>query len=69
MSKNFLVQGGHQIASHGYGHELVSNQTPDEFREDVRRSKAILENLIGSQSCGPNTNCFHISTPSGVLLE
>ena len=30
---------GHELASHGYAHRLVYDQTPDEFREDVRRAK------------------------------
>lgn len=38
---------GHEIASHGYGHQLIYNQTPDEFREDVRKSVELLENIIG----------------------
>ena len=44
-----LADCGHEIASHGYGHELVSNQTPEEFRQDIRRSKIILEDLIGKK--------------------
>ena len=42
-----LAKQGHEIASHGYGHELVTNQTDREFRNDVRRSKRILEDLTG----------------------
>src|SRR5258705_10247797 len=34
---------GHEVASHGFGHRLVYDQTPEEFREDVRRSKSVLE--------------------------
>src|SRR5262245_61685803 len=44
-----LAQSGHEIASHGYGHELVSKQSPAEFREDIRRSRDVLENLIGTK--------------------
>ncbi len=38
-----IAAAGHEIASHGYGHRLVYDQTPDEFRDDVRRSKAAIE--------------------------
>ena len=31
-----IAAGGHELASHGYSHQLVYTQTPDEFREDVR---------------------------------
>ena len=55
-----LAQEGHEIASHGYGHELVHTQTPDQFREDVRRSKQILEDLIGLPVVGYRAPSFSI---------
>ena len=42
-----IQQGGHEIASHGYSHQLVYNQSPDVFREETRKSKAILEDITG----------------------
>ena len=38
-----IAERGHEVGSHGYGHRLVYDQTPRQFREDVHRSKAILE--------------------------
>lgn len=38
-----VVSDGHEIASHGYGHELLYEMTPASFREDLRRSKGLLE--------------------------
>lgn len=68
-----LAQQGHEIASHGYGHELVSTQTPAQFREDVRRSKQILEDLIGRQIVGYRAPSFSISSRTewaiSVLIE
>ena len=55
---------GHEIASHGHEHRPITDQSRAEFREDVRRSKAILEDQIGqsingyrapSYSLGPAT--------------
>ncbi len=43
---------GHEIASHGYGHRVIYNQTPKEFQKDVRQSKKILEDLTGSEVLG-----------------
>jgi polysaccharide deacetylase family protein (PEP-CTERM system associated) len=40
-----IAAGGHEIASHGYAHEPVTAQTADQFREDVRKTKRILEDL------------------------
>lgn len=38
---------GHELGSHSYWHRLVYNLTPDEFRDDLRRSKHLLEDIIG----------------------
>ena len=47
-----IVAAGHEVACHSHRHELVWRQTPDEFREDVLRAKAVLENLSGQQVLG-----------------
>lgn len=41
-----IIYDGHGVASHGYAHKLVYSQSPKEFREDVRKAKDILENII-----------------------
>ena len=56
-----LAMQGHEIASHGYGHELVHTQTPTQFREDVRRSKQILEDLISRPVVGYRAPSFSIT--------
>ena len=40
-----VVAEGHELASHGSGHLRVDRQSPEEFRDDVRRSKRVLEDL------------------------
>jgi polysaccharide deacetylase family protein (PEP-CTERM system associated) len=52
---------GHEIASHGYSHELVYTQTQEIFREDVYKSKKILEDLVGAQVHGYRAPCFSIT--------
>ena len=64
-----LAREGHEIASHGYGHELVSTQTPPQFREDVRRSKQILEHLIGMQVMGYRAPSFSITSQTSWALS
>lgn len=46
MVRNIVGQG-HELASHGFSHVRVINQTPEEFREDVVRTKALLEDIGG----------------------
>ena len=68
-----LVKQGHEIASHGYGHELVTTQSPEQFRHDVRKAKNILENLIGSPVLGYRAPSFSITDESqwalAILVE
>lgn len=39
---------GHEIASHGYGHQLVFKQTRDQFHDDVRKARLLLEDIAGA---------------------
>jgi polysaccharide deacetylase family protein (PEP-CTERM system associated) len=43
---------GHEIACHSYRHELVHRQGPEEFRRDLKRAKAALEQLAGVEVLG-----------------
>jgi polysaccharide deacetylase family protein (PEP-CTERM system associated) len=67
------AEAGHEIASHGYDHELVYRQTPDAFREDVRRAKGILEDLTGRPVLGYRAPNYSIGRAQrwayDVLLE
>jgi polysaccharide deacetylase family protein (PEP-CTERM system associated) len=61
---------GHEIASHGYGHELVYRIGPKRFREDVRRSKGIIEDIIGKSVKGYRAPNFSITDWAlEILLE
>ena len=52
---------GHEIASHGYAHQVIYNQTPQEFRQDIRRAKDILEDLIGNEVIGYRAPTYSIT--------
>jgi polysaccharide deacetylase family protein (PEP-CTERM system associated) len=47
-----IAAAGHEVASHGWDHRRVTELTPAEFREQVRRTKAILEDLSGQPCAG-----------------
>lgn len=55
-----IVEQGHELASHGYGHLRVSEQTPDSFREDISRSKKLLEDISGTVVQGYRAPSFSI---------
>lgn len=42
-----ICEGGHEVACHGYSHQVIYNQSPDVFREDVAKSKKIIEDITG----------------------
>lgn len=56
-----INNAGHEIASHGYGHQRVYNQSRTEFRDDIRKSKKILEDLTGKQVFGYRAPSYSIS--------
>jgi polysaccharide deacetylase family protein (PEP-CTERM system associated) len=55
-----IADEGHEIASHGYGHELVTTLTQDQFRTDIRRSRKILEDITGERVLGYRAPSFTI---------
>lgn len=42
-----ILKNGHELASHGYAHHCATDQTPEEFRQDVQRSLDILQDQAG----------------------
>jgi polysaccharide deacetylase family protein (PEP-CTERM system associated) len=55
-----IVAGGHELASHGYGHERASDLSPAAFTEDITRAKQLLEDLGGVEVCGYRAPSFSI---------
>lgn len=55
-----IVAEGHELASHGWAHYRVSDQKPDEFREDISRSKMLLEEIGGQAVLGYRAPSFSI---------
>jgi polysaccharide deacetylase family protein (PEP-CTERM system associated) len=64
-----IVAAGHEIASHGYGHRLVYNQKPEEFRDDVRRGKGVVEAASGKPVRGYRAPSFSITARSLWALD
>lgn len=68
-----IVDGGHELASHGYGHLRASEQGRDELFEDVSRAKRLLEDIAGVPVIGYRAPSFSIGRGNSwafdVLLE
>jgi polysaccharide deacetylase family protein (PEP-CTERM system associated) len=55
-----IVADGHELASHGYGHERANGLTPQAFFEDISRAKKILEDISGEAVKGYRAPSFSI---------
>jgi polysaccharide deacetylase family protein (PEP-CTERM system associated) len=64
-----IADAGHEIASHGYGHDLVYDLRPAEFRDDVERSKGLLEDLSGRRVVGYRAPNFSITDWAFPILR
>jgi len=64
-----IQKAGHEVASHGYSHQLVYTQTSDVFREETRKSKAILEDITGQPITGYRAASYSITAQSRWALD
>ncbi len=64
-----LADHGHEIASHGYSHQLIYNQTPAVFAEETRKSKLILEDIIQQPVTGYRAASYSITRESLWALD
>jgi polysaccharide deacetylase family protein (PEP-CTERM system associated) len=64
-----IVAAGHELASHGYGHLRASDQDRDEFANDIRSSKALLEDIGGQAVLGYRAPSFSIGHRNLWALE
>jgi polysaccharide deacetylase family protein (PEP-CTERM system associated) len=51
---------GHEIACHGYGHQMITRLSREEFATDVRRAKAAIENATGAPVIGYRAPTFSV---------
>lgn len=64
-----IVDRGHEIACHGYGHELVYAIGPDRFREDIARARSAIEDATGHRLRGYRAPSYSITPRSLWALE
>ena len=64
-----IADGGHEIACHGYGHQLPMQLTPVQFRDDVLRARKILEEISGQSVVGYRAPSFNIDRERLAILE
>jgi polysaccharide deacetylase family protein (PEP-CTERM system associated) len=60
---------GHEVASHGYNHNLCNRCSTEELKEDLEDSKKLLENILGAPVLGYRAPSFSITEETLEILE
>lgn len=55
-----ITDDGHEIATHGYSHQMVYTQTPEVFEDDLAKSIAVLEEITGQKVIGYRAPTYSI---------
>ncbi|UCE60296.1 MAG: DUF3473 domain-containing protein [Phycisphaerales bacterium] len=64
-----IAAAGHEIASHGYWHTPVTKQTREEFRQDVKGCKAVLEDITGHPIVGYRAPGYSVNSDNEWALD
>ena len=64
-----IAEQGHEVASHGWDHVRIINMTPEQFREDVIKTKEILEELSGTKVYGYRAPSYSIGSSNLWALK
>ncbi|MGR5134587.1 XrtA system polysaccharide deacetylase [Vibrio alfacsensis] len=64
-----IIEEGHELASHGFSHQKITSQSPLEFKQDVLRSKHLLEDIGGVQVQGYRAPSFSLNPKSEWAFE
>ena len=66
---NRIVSQGHELASHGWDHQRATSQSKNEFREDIKRAKAMLEDVSGHAIKGYRAPSYSICAKNLWALD
>lgn len=64
-----IAEQGHEIASHGSMHQRASAQTPEQFRDDIRSAKHLLEDITSKEVLGYRAPSFSFTKQNQWVYE
>lgn len=64
-----IFRRGHEVASHGYGHDLLTELDPDSFEADLERTETILEGITGRRPLGYRAPSFTVGAGTLWALD
>lgn len=69
ISIRTIFNEGHEVASHGYNHEIINHLSKESFKEDITKTKKILEDITGCKVKGYRAPTFSINNSSFWALN
>ena len=64
-----IEAAGHEVGTHGYAHTLIYTQTPEVFREELKRAIGAVEQVTGKKVLGHRAPFFSITKKSLWALD
>jgi polysaccharide deacetylase family protein (PEP-CTERM system associated) len=64
-----ITAAGHEVGCHGWSHDLLYTMTPERFREETRRARDLLQEMVGRPVTGYRAAYFSITRKSLWALE
>ncbi|MCW9024274.1 MAG: DUF3473 domain-containing protein [Gammaproteobacteria bacterium] len=64
-----IASAGHEIACHGYSHQLIYNQSPEVFKEETIKAKKLLEDQVQTKVSGYRAASYSITNNSRWALD
>lgn len=64
-----IAARGHEVGSHGWSHELIYDQQPETFRDELERSRKLLQDLSGQPVEGHRAASFSIGARNTWALD
>ena len=64
-----IADAGHEVQRHGYGHASNFELSAEQFREDLRRAKGMIEDLTGCEVFGYRAPCFTVDERTPWALD
>jgi polysaccharide deacetylase family protein (PEP-CTERM system associated) len=64
-----IAAAGHEIGCHGFGHQRIHRQTPEQFRQDIRKARSILEDDAQMPVCCYRAPSFSVTKSTLWALD
>jgi polysaccharide deacetylase family protein (PEP-CTERM system associated) len=64
-----IAEAGHEVASHGFAHRRATEQRRDEFLDDIRTARQLLEDIVGAPVTGYRAPSFSVGPANAWAFD